>query len=260
MIDIDTLPKGKLFSVCSLVTNMEEYREMVASFHSAGFTDENAEFFYADNTQGNRYDGFQGAKSFLTHASGEYIILCHQDILLTYDRMETLLERIEEVSQIDPNWALLGNAGYNKLTKKALRISDPYGMNISIGSFPAQVQSLDENFLVVRRSANISLSNDLSGFHFYGVDLCIIATILGYSAYVIDFHLYHKSGGTCNESFFTAKSRLIEKYRKALQPKFIRTTCTTLFLSPSRCLNTISNLKIIVSLKKRCESLYAKFF
>lgn len=258
--DIDTLATGKLFSICSLVTDMQEYGEMVTSFQTAGFSDEYAEFLYADNTQGNKYDGFQGVNAFLTKATGEYIIICHQDVLLSNDRMDSLLERIQEMDKIDPAWAILGNAGYRNSNQKAIRISDPYGMNVSKGPFPAEVKSLDENFLVIRKKANLAISNDLYGFHFYGVDLCLIANILGYNAYVINFHLYHKSGGNCNESFFTAKSRLIDKYQRVLQTRFIRTTCTPLFLSGSQWLNTLCNRKIMYSLKKRYDYLYAKFF
>ncbi|MDP3266153.1 MAG: hypothetical protein Q8M39_04925 [Sulfuricurvum sp.] len=259
MIDIDTLSDAKLFSICSLVTDKQEYAQMLDSFQAAGFTEEISEFLYADNSNGNKYDGFQGVKTFLTKATGKYIIICHQDILLSYDKIDTLMKCIEDLNRLDPNWAIAGNAGYNGLTQKAIRISDPYEMNASKGSFPARVQSLDENFLLIRKDANLSISNNLTGFHFYGVDLCIIANILGYNAYVIDFHLYHKSGGNCNESFFTAKSRLISKYQRVLQPKFIRTTCTSLFLSSSKWLNLICNKKIIVSLKKRYDYLHAKF-
>lgn len=260
MINIDTLTGGKLFSICSLVTNIDEYHEMVASFQSAGFTEEISEFLYADNSNGNKYDGFKGIKTFLTKATGKYIIICHQDILLSYDKIDTLMKCIEELNHLDPNWAIAGNAGYNGLTQKAMRISDPYEMNASKGNFPAPVQSLDENFLVLRKDANLSISNDLTGFHFYGVDLCIIANILGYNAYVIDFHLYHKSAGNCNESFFTAKSQLIAKYQKSLATKTIRTTCSPLFLSSSKCLNFLCNKKIMISFQKRVETLRAKFF
>ena len=162
------------------------------------------------------------------------------------------------MTNLDPLWAILGNAGYQDSNQKAIRISDPYGINVSKGSFPAKVKSLDENFLVIRRDANLSISNDLHGFHFYGVDLCLIADMLGYNAYVIDFHLFHKSGGTCNESFFAAKSRLITKYQRVLQTKFVRTTCTSLFLSSCKLLNAICNKKVIYSLKKRYDYLHAK--
>jgi len=260
MIDIDTLSDARLFSICSLVTDKQEYAQMLASFQSAGFSEEISEFLYADNSDGNKYDGFKGVKKFLTKATGKYIIICHQDILLSYDKIDTLIKCIEELNRLDPNWAIAGNAGYNGLTQKAIRISDPYEMNASKGNFPVRVQSLDENFLVIRKDANLSISNDLVGFHFYGVDLCIIANILGHNAYVIDFHLYHKSGGTCNESFFTAKSRLIAKYQKSLATKTIRTTCSPLFLSSSKCLNFLCNKKIMISLQKRIETLRAKFF
>lgn len=257
-INIDHISDGKLFSICTLVTDFKEYTNMINSFHAGGFTDENSDFFFADNTHGNSYDGYKGIKTFLTKTPGQFIIICHQDILLQHDGMKELLNHIQEITNIDPNWAILGNAGYRNLNQKAIRISDPYGQNVSIGPFPAKVSSLDENFLVIRKSANITLSNDLSGFHFYGLDLCLLASIIGYNSYVIDFHLYHKSGGNCNESFFQAKSQIINKYRRALKNQFVRTTCATLFLSSSRFLNFIFNRKWIFSIKKRYDYIYAK--
>lgn len=258
MIDIDTITFTKQFSICTLVTNLDEYHQMIASFHDAGFNEANSEFLYVNNTVTNKYDGYQGIKKFLKHASGTYIIVCHQDILILHDDMQILIEKIDEITHIDPHWAILGNAGYKGLTHKAIRISDPYGENTSIGSFPALVNTLDENFLVIRNDAHISISNDLYGFHFYGADLCLIANSLGYNNYVIDFHIFHKSGGTCNESFFSAKKQLISKYQRTLGGKFIRTTCAPLYLSSSKLLNFLYNKKFFISLKKRFENLYDK--
>ena len=67
--DIDTITDTKLFTICSLVTNKDEYKQMVASFYAAGFTEDVAEFLYADNSNQNKYDGFTGIKSFLTKAT-----------------------------------------------------------------------------------------------------------------------------------------------------------------------------------------------
>ena len=55
--------------------------------------------------------------------------------------------------------------------------------------------SLDENFIVVRGDARIGFSNDLSGYHFYGADICLNAAVAGWNAYVIDFHLAPPVGG-----------------------------------------------------------------
>lgn len=257
-IEIDTITEGKRFSICSLVTDLEEYALMRASFLEAGFNDDNSEFIYIDNSLSNKHDGYSGINRFLNLAQGKYIILCHQDILLKYDKLQNLEEKIAEMDSIDPDWALLGNAGYRDFNRVALRITDPYGESRNFGPFPAQVKSLDENFILVKRSANLALSHDMNGFHLYGTDLCIFSAMLGYNAYVIDFHLYHRSGGTCGTNFYGVKKQLIEKYQRALSAKYVRTPCTNLFLSNCRFLNYLLNKKIMYSFKKRFDYLYAK--
>ena len=69
-------------------------------------------------------------------------------------------------------------------------------------------------------------SRDLHGFHLYGADLCLIADILGYSAYVVDFHLRHKSVGNKGSTFEVVRAELIEKYRRALRYRVIGTPST----------------------------------
>jgi len=255
MKNINQFKTVKNYSICTLVTNFTEYKEMVDSFKKSGFSDENSEFFYVDNSEGNSDDGFGGINKFLNLSTGRYIIVAHQDVLLQYDNVDTLEARIREMDELDPSWAILGNAGFRGFREKFYRISDPWGENTSIGSFPAKVKTLDENFLVIKNEANLTLSRDLNGFHMYGADLCTIASILGWSAYVIDFHLYHKSGGNCNESFKDAREAFIDKYTKVLSPLALRTTCTTMIITPHSWLNRLLNRKIFYSLKKRFETL-----
>jgi hypothetical protein len=119
---------------------------MIASFKNAGFNDDTTEFIYVDNSDGNSDDGFSGLNKFLNLATGKYIIICHQDILLKYDNIDVLIHCIAELDTLDPNWAILGNAGFNGLIEKYCRISDPWGDNTKIGQLPAKVKSLDENF------------------------------------------------------------------------------------------------------------------
>jgi hypothetical protein len=152
------------FSVCTLVTRHEEYLEMLNSFLSAGFTE-------------NVMDAYDGINSFLQIAKGEYLILCHQDIVLNINNDFALLnQRIAEITELDANWALLGNAGasarlYDRL---AINISYSDGFVDKKGKLPQQVASLDENFIVVKSSANLSVSHDIGGYHLYGLDLCFI--------------------------------------------------------------------------------------
>jgi hypothetical protein len=103
----------------------------------------------------------------------------------------------------------------------------------------------------VRRSANLALSHDLTGFHFYGTDLCLIASILGYNAYVVDFHLRHKSGGTGNTDFFARRTQIVQKYARAIRPRWVRTTCTHLYISGSVWRSFLLNNRIALKLAFR---------
>jgi hypothetical protein len=256
---IETGP-GPRYSICTLVTNQDEYQAMRASFATAGFEASNCEFLYADNSQGNRYDGFAAINRFLRVACGNYIVLCHQDIRLHDDRIEALDRALAELSELDPHWAAAGNAGGMRPGRLAIRITDPHGENTRKGPFPARVASLDENFIVVRREAGLSVSHDLSGFHFYGTDLCLIAEVLGLRCHVIDFHLWHIGGGsqpgkTSNAKFRSdypaARKRLLAKYRHAFAARWLQNTGGTLFFSGSTLLNALGNRKLVLSLIRR---------
>jgi hypothetical protein len=218
------------YSICSLVTDFEEYQRMIDSFVGAGFGPGDCEFLYIDNTAGNKDDAYAGYNKFLNAARGRRIILCHQDILLLYDRREDLERRMAELEMLDPAWALLGNAGGGEAGVAAGRITHPDGEWNAGTPTPFCALSLDENFILVKREANLALSRDLCGFHFYGTDLCAIARILGWTAWVVDFHLCHKSTGSYNPAFQEMKEKTARKYRRALKGRFVQTTCDVVIL------------------------------
>lgn len=231
--DLSEGPRPR-FSICTLVTRAAEYAEMVDSFVAKGFGRDDCEFLYLDNESGNRFDAFAGYNLFLTRARGDIVILCHQDILLHADGRPELEARLAELTALDPHWGVCGNAGGVGLGRRAIRISDPHGADQSNSVFPVRTSALDENLLVVRRQANLALSRDLEGFHFYGADLCIVADFLGWSAWVIDFHLFHKSEGPIDARFFRMRQAVARKYRRAMRPRWIVTTVTDFFVSGSR--------------------------
>lgn len=249
---------GPVYSVCTLVTKPEQYDEMLASFQNAGFDVHNTEFLFIDNSETNQCDAFEAVNLFLQSAAGRHIILCHQDIRLIDDRAPELERAIRAVESADPNWAVLGNAGGRAVGDLAIRITDPKGTNTSTGPFPARVDSLDENFIIVRRSANLSVSGDLNGFHFYGTDLCIVADVLGYSSWVIDFHLHHLGGASTERggksafhtTYFTLRDALVEKYRRAFRGRWLQNTGTILHLSGSRLKQRVLNSKPAIHVAK----------
>ena len=231
------------FSICTLVSQSEQYAAMVETFRAAGFG-EDCEYLAVDNSRGNVFDAFAGYNAFLREARGEHIILVHQDVELAFDRRPVLEQRLCELTAIDPDWGVCGNAGGIALGRNAIRITDPHGADVRMGPFPHRVGTLDENFLVVRRRANLCLSHDLTGYHMYGPDLCVMADVAGYRCYVVDFHLKHLSAGTIDTSFRKGAAAFDRKWARALRSRWVQTSVTEVFLSGSRWLRRLAALRL----------------
>lgn len=190
------------FHICTFVTDLTQYQQMKDSFIAAGFDETRCHYTAFDNRHGNAYEPYSTITKVLQETVEPYTIFCHQDVLLNKgDGFEQLLGVLNELDKVDPNWAVAGNAGINSRYQSVRRITDPHNRSQWAGELPAKVHSLDENFLVIKTSADVRCSAELSGFHLYAIDLCFNAIFNGYSAYVIDFHLTHLSGGKWSQEF-----------------------------------------------------------
>lgn len=247
------------YSICSLVTDLNEYYEMVSSFNAAGFNEDICEFRYIDNSSGNNMDAYSGLNVFLQAAQGEYVILCHQDIVVEFDQLTVLDKRIAEISALDPNWGILSNAGGledDLYQRVVLNVAYPGGRHDRVGRFPWKVASVDEHFIIVKKAANLALSHDLSGFHLYGTDLCLIAELLGYSAYVIDFKILHKSFGKPNHSYDEVLQRLIKKYRRFMRNRRIVTTIADFYMSASELRSKLAETTLGKKISRKRTKLF----
>jgi hypothetical protein len=244
---------GVIYSICTFVTRFEQYNDMVKSFVDHGFSYNDCEYIYIDNSEENQYDAYRGINKFLTTATGRYVVICHQDIVLIDDGREKLDAVLRELDRIDPSWGVCGNGGGVYPGRLALRLTDPHGDNQFTEPLPQRVSGLDENFLVVRRDANLAVSADLRGFHLYGTDICIVAQVLGYTAYVVDFHLRHLSSGRgkYQPDYAELRSALIAKYRRVMRPRTATTTTTAVYLGGSRPFSPLLNAVLATSIPKR---------
>lgn len=231
---MDTLPlPAQTFRICTLVSRSEQYAAMRASFDAAGFTDANTAFEWFDNTAGNVHDPFATIAEVLERAAEPYVVFCHQDVLLNQgDGAEALLACIARVERECPAWGVLGNAGVRADYREFRRITEPSGTR-SDGPLPQPVVSVDENFMVVRTAARLRTSRELRGFHFYGLDLCLVANRKGMRCFVVDFHLAHLSAGTFAKDFFEAQDRFRAHWSRTLGTVYLPTTCTSVFVSKS---------------------------
>lgn len=239
-----TSPVRPAVSLCAMVTRWEQYENCRASLLEHGFTEEDCEFLVIDNSQGNVADAYEATNAFLQAAQAPYIVLHHQDVRLIEQGREELEERLRLLTDMDPDWALCGNAGAAPGGRTVLHLSHPVNdRHIEGGPFPARVMSLDENFIVVRREANLAASHDLRGFHHYGVDLCMVAELLGWNAYVIDFLLRHDSPGTMDATYWASRQAIAAKYRTAFRPRWIElVTHQPFYASSSRARSEAAHL------------------
>lgn len=222
------------YTLATLVNDPVQYIGMLASFRAGGFTADDCEYLFIDNSSENHTCAYRGLDAMLSAAAGDIVVLCHQDVRLLTDTRKTLDARLIALQERDPDWALAGNAGAVAPGSLALRITDPHGSDQNTAVWPARVMSLDENFIAVKRSARIGFSRDLSGYHLYGADICLNASMAGYTAYVIDFHLAHLSAGNKSTAFKAAERAFRQKWSAALAPRWMQTTCTLVRLSGDR--------------------------
>ena len=219
------------FAIHTFVTDSELYAQMRASFIAAGFAPD--AFLALDD----RHDDPYGAITRLGRSIGvRYPILCHQDLLAdrSADARE-LVRVLVELDDIDPGWVVAGNAGMTRCGQRVLQLVDPIS-SPSPANLPASVVSLDENFLVFNRRNAPRCTENLSGFHLYGADVCLHALAAGGSAYVIDFPLTHLSAGRKNADYYQARDRFVQAWSPRFVFRYVVTTTGALFLSRFKAL------------------------
>ena len=229
------------YAICTIVNDMQAYVDLVRSFNNSGFNDTNSIFMYADNSHGNKFEAYESIRHFLFKSNSKYIIICHQDIGLI-DNKSYLDQQLDFLESYDSLWAIAGNAGGKGINAVVKYITTPGGNEKKDIVEPTRVYSLDENFLIIKKAAQLSISKDLSGFHFYGTDLCLIADILGYRAYVIPFMVKHHSGGNWDRSFYLQQGNFLKKYEKALSGRLLESTCSRFYISGSFLKNKLINI------------------
>jgi hypothetical protein len=229
------------FSVCTIANDLSEYEIMKKSFELCGFTTD-CEYLLADNSKENLFNAYDAIRRFISESKAEYILMVHQDVRCL-DHREILEKCLDQLSTIDSNWGICGNAGAIGYHQDIMYI-DNDGIILRSRNLPAKVTSLDENFLIIKASSGITVSNNFSDFHLYGTDLCLIADILGYTCYVIPYLVKHLSHGNQQE-LLKHVDGFVKSYGKKLRSRYIQTTCTKFYLSNSPFKNKIFNSSFI---------------
>ena len=132
-------------------------------------------------------------------AENDLVFFLHQDLYLPPGWEERLSISLRSLERRDPAWGVIGAVGAIAARKqepsqpKELlgHWCDPHGYHRT-GPLPAEVESLDEQWLGVRRSRGPAFDPDLPGFHCYGIDLSLTAREMGLKSYALDVFVWHK--------------------------------------------------------------------
>jgi hypothetical protein len=145
----------------------------------------------------NLYRGYQSAARALNNAiddaSGDILILVHQDVYLPKGWLARLIEEINTLEVTFPTWSVVGAFGKTISGNEVGRVwSSGLRRELGNGGFtPTQVASLDELLLVIRRSSGLRFDEMLPSFHLYGTDIVLEGNKKGLQAFAVDVPVVH---------------------------------------------------------------------
>ncbi|MDQ3289547.1 MAG: sulfotransferase [Pseudomonadota bacterium] len=161
------------------------------------------------------------------------VALVHEDVLLLPDWQHAFESALAALEQHDPDWALLGAAGWKSDGTMVGHWSDPRGYCQLMSGEPfAAVDRIDEHLMILRKSGPLDIDPNLPSIHNIGRDLPKSAALLGLGTYVIDAPTVHK--------FADAGGRLINGVEDS-QKILSRTSLT--YLADVACSNAYLRVK-----------------
>jgi hypothetical protein len=160
-------------------------------------------------------------------ATADLLVLVHQDVYLPEGWLGHLTQAVAVVSAHDPNWGVLGVWGVRSSGEGAGFLYCGATQRILGHSFEggAEVETLDEVLLVLRKSSGLRFDERLGGFHMYGADICMEARTRSMKCYAIPAFCVHNTSqyAMLPLQFWQAYLAMRRKWYRRLP---IRTTCT----------------------------------
>jgi hypothetical protein len=200
-----TKPQKVDFSFVSLIRDDEKYQQFLASL-AAQEGNASYEVIPIPNYFNQINSAFKGLNIGTDLADGKYIIYCHDDIVLSSNWLERLKHHIKNLENSNIQWGVIGPAGITLDEQGAYFLTTEQNQNIKLLDPSVindkefyEVSTLDELCLIVKKSSGLRFSEKtLSGFHFYGANLCLQAKQRGLRNFAIDCWTWHQSDGLKN--------------------------------------------------------------
>jgi len=142
-------------------------------------------------------------------ADGDVLVFVHQDVLLP-ERFETDLLAALSDHRID-NWGVLGVAGRGAGGIRGW-VDDRGKVFGQEEGLPAEVQTLDELLLIVKRGT-FTFDENIPNHHLIGTDLCLQAIAAGKQNYAIRAFCHHNSKTVdLDPAFWVSAEYIVKKW------------------------------------------------
>ncbi len=187
------------------------------------------EWLFIDNPDNSRFDSISALyQHAMRRAEHELVFFVHQDVYLPPGWEERMFLALEALEDTDPEWGVVGAVGAlppdpDRPKQLKGRWCDPSGYHY-YGPLPHEVQSLDEQWLGVKKSSGVGFDPALPGFHCYGMDLSLTAREKGLKTYALDAFVWHKyrdSSGhlvSCRDDSDKIRRRWSDEFMAEFQP------------------------------------------
>jgi hypothetical protein len=136
----------------------------------------------------------QAYNNAIDRSVNDLIVFSHQDILFPESWLTDLEKALAYLESADPNWGVLGCYGRTRDDGDRGYIYS-LGLGVLGGPFetPAEIQTLDEIVLIVKKSSGLRFDDSLPDFHMYGTDICMAAAKRGMKSYAIPAFCVHNT-------------------------------------------------------------------
>jgi GT2 family glycosyltransferase len=198
-------PKSCDFSIITPVYDLDSYEHFLNSIKNQ-IGSHTIELIPVPNFYNMFNSAYKALNTGGDVASGKIIIYCHDDIVVTPNWLNKIKEHLSYFETQRLPVGVLGPAGISLKEESSFFLLDEAGVemyktNDKISAYQPryQVQTLDEMCLITLKTNNLRFDdNQLTGWHFYGANLCIKALAKGLNNFAIDAYLHHKSDGSKN--------------------------------------------------------------
>lgn len=147
-----------------------------------------------DNRKNVFFDNLSEAiNAGIEQAEHELVVIVHEDVLLTSGWQDELQRSMEELEKHDPEWGLLGAAGWDQDGEFTGHCSDPGGYRNTFKKTRfSEVERIDEQLMIISKSSGVELDPLLPSIHNIGKDLARTLSSRKQNTYVIDAPTIHK--------------------------------------------------------------------